>query len=138
MPWASDSGALPLLDEAPGSYSGAVSDDHRRPSPLRGLWSFGAGGLLLIGLLVALHPVTRVEDCPNYAGNGNASAFDDPAWDLYLPVLALGWIVATILEQFLPVTRRGPGDAVARATAAIGIAVVASCCGLGRLLIVCR
>lgn len=87
---------------------------------------------------MALDPVTVVEDCPNYGANGNASAFPDRKWDLYLPVLALGWITATIAEQFLPFVRRGPGDSIARATAAISIAVFASCCGIGRLLIMCH
>lgn len=115
-----------------------MPDDHRRLSALRGLWSFTVGGLLLIALIVALHPATSQEGCPNYGGNGNASAFPDPAWDLYLPVLVLGWIVAIVVEQFLPVTRRGSADAIARGVTAIGIAVVASCCGIGQLLVMCH
>lgn len=115
-----------------------MPDDHRRPSPLRGLWSFSVGGLILAGLVVALDPATRLEECPNYGGNGNASAFGNPLWDLCLPVLALGWIVAIVAEQFLPVTRRGAADTVVRGVGAVGIAVVVSCCGLGRLLIMCH
>jgi hypothetical protein len=96
------------------------------------------GGVLLIGLIVALHPATSLQGCSNYGGNGNASAFGDPVWDMYLSVLALGWIVATIVEQFLPVTRRGAVDSIARGVAAVGTAVGVSCCGLGQLLIMCH
>ncbi len=91
-----------------------------------------------MGLVVALDPVTSVTDCPNYGGSGNASAFNNEAWDLYLPLLALAWIAAVIVEQFLPYTRRSPIDTTLRATAAISISIVASCCGVGQFLVVCH
>jgi len=114
-----------------------VKDDHPRPSPVRGLWSFGAGGLFLAGLLVALDPITRPEDCPNYGGTGDGSVFADPAWNVFVPLLALIWIAATIVEQFLPFARRSRADSITRATAAIGISVIASCCGIGQLITHC-
>lgn len=115
-----------------------MNEDHRRPSPLRGLWSLSVGGLLLAVLLVALDPVTRFEDCPNYGASGNASAFTNPAWDLLLPLLAFGWITATIVEQVFPFARRGRADSIVRAAAAIGISTIVSCCGVGGLLGMCH
>lgn len=87
--------------------------------------------------MVALDPVTRPEDCPNYGGNGDGSVFHNAAWNVYLPLLALVWITATIAEQFLPFARRGSVDSIVRATAAISISIVASCCGVGQVITVC-
>jgi hypothetical protein len=117
-----------------------VRNDHLRPSPLRGLWSFSVGGLFLAGLLLVLAPATGLEECPQYiaGGNGDFSAFRDPSWDLYLPGLALLWIMATIVEQALPFARGSQADSITRATAAISISIIASCCGIGPLLFMCR
>lgn len=117
-----------------------MNDDHARPSALRGLWSFVVGGAGLVALTVALGPITRPEDCPNYGGNGNASAFSNPAWDLYLPILALGWVVLIVLEQALPVTWRDRSrtDIATRAATVVILSLVGSCGFLPWLLTVCH
>lgn len=117
-----------------------MDDDRGRPSPLSGLWAFVVGGIGLIALTVALNPITRPEDCPNYNAGGNASAFSNSAWDLYLPLMALGWLALIVVEQLLPSTRRHRDrvDIVTRAMTALGLALIASCCLLPWLLIVCH
>jgi len=117
-----------------------VRDDHDRPSPLSGLWSWTVGGLLLAVLLTFLHPVLRFEDCPNYGGNGNASAYPEPAWDAFFPLLAITWISCVIVEQGLPVTwrhRSRPVGAV-RALVAVASSLFASFFVVGSLAVMCR
>ncbi|MEV0611288.1 hypothetical protein AB0I61_33570 [Polymorphospora rubra] len=115
-------------------------DDRARPPLLAGFWSFVVGGPVLAAVIVALNPITSQEDCPNYGASGNASAFADPVWDLYLPLMALVWITFVFVEQILPVTRRHRSRSVraARAVAALVLAVVGSCCLVVPLGIVCR
>ncbi|MET7399422.1 hypothetical protein ABZS66_38665 [Dactylosporangium sp. NPDC005572] len=125
-------------------------DDPARPSRLSGLWAFAVGGLLLVVLLVILHPATSQKDCSNYGANGNASAFSNPNgnasafskldWDIYLPLVTVGWLVLVIMEQVLPVTWRNRGrvDGAVRATAAIGLSTVGLCCFVLPLEVVCR
>lgn len=117
-----------------------VSNDHVRPSPLRGLWSFTVGGLFLGGLLLVLDPATELAECPQYiaGGNGDFSAFRDPSWDFYLPGLAFVWITATVVEQVLGFARGSRVDTTVRATAAICLSIVVSCCGIVPLLFTCR
>jgi hypothetical protein len=117
-----------------------VRDGHDRPSPLSGLWSWAVGGLLLAGLLIFLHPVLRFEDCPNYGGNGNASAYPDAAWDVFFPLLAITWISCVIVEQFLPVTwrRRAWFGGAARALVAVTLSLSASFSVVGSLAVMCR
>ncbi|MFY1693201.1 hypothetical protein [Plantactinospora sp. WMMB782] len=81
-------------------------------------------------LLLVLDPITRYEDCPNYGGNGNASSFDNPAWDLLFPLVLLGWLAMVVVEQTLPVTRRhrGGADVAVRAASAVTLSVLGSCC----------
>ena len=117
-----------------------VRDDHVRLSPLRGLWSFTVGGLFLAGLLLVLDPATELGECPQYvaSGNGDFSAFRDPSWDVYLPGLAFVWITATAVEQVLGFARGSRADTIVRATAAISLSLVVSCCGIAPLLFTCR
>ena len=117
-----------------------MNDDPGRPAPLSGLWTFLIGGIGLAALTVTLDPITRREDCPNFGGNGNASAFADPAWDLYLPVLALSWVVLIVVEQLLPLTwrNRSRSSVAARAASTIGLSLVGSCCLLPSLMIICH
>ncbi|WP_327004880.1 hypothetical protein OHA72_59390 [Dactylosporangium sp. NBC_01737] len=105
--------------------------DNGRPSPFSGFWACLAGGAAIAALLLYLDPVVRSEDCPNYGGNGNASAFDDPGWDLGLMMLLIGWMAAVLVEQTLPRTwrHRSRAGAAGRAVAAL-LLVVASSCGL--------
>ncbi|MGW4941799.1 hypothetical protein ACWEOZ_09445 [Actinoplanes sp. NPDC004185] len=78
-----------------------------RSRPLAGLWALVVGGLLLAVLLVVLDPVTTQRDCPNHGGNGNASAFPSPIWDLLFPLLTLLWVSCVIAEQCLAETWQG-------------------------------
>ncbi|GAA3933736.1 hypothetical protein [Actinoplanes auranticolor] len=98
------------------------------------------GGALLIVLTVALQPVTDVRDCSNYGGSGNASVFSDENWDLIYPLLLLAWLSAVVTEQLLPITWNGRkgGLIVARATLAVMVALVASCCAGVQLLGLCH
>jgi hypothetical protein len=107
---------------------------------LRGLWALLVGGAGLGLLMLYLDPITDQHDCPNWGGNGNASAFHDENWDLYLPLLCVAWMVAVLVEQFLPPARRGPGDLSRglRALAAALITVTASCCGVLPLSLMCH
>ncbi|MEV0897937.1 hypothetical protein [Actinoplanes sp. NPDC049802] len=117
-----------------------MSNDRVRPSPLRGLWSFTVGGLFLAGLLLVLDPATELRECPQYiaGGNGDFSAFRDPSWDFYLPGLTFVWIMAVAAEQGLGFARGSRADTIARATAAISLSIVVSCCGIAPLLFTCR
>jgi hypothetical protein len=117
-----------------------VIDEAARPSRLSGLWTLLIGGLLIGLLLVLLDPVLRQEDCPNFGASGNASAFSNPSWDLYLPLLTAGWVVLVIVEQVLPVTRRQRSrtEYGFRAAVAVGLALVGACCGVLPLELVCR
>jgi hypothetical protein len=117
-----------------------VNDDQARPSPLSGLWSFVIGGIGLVILTVALDPVTRQQDCPNYGGSGNASAFSNPAWEFYLPVLALAWVALILLEQALPFTWRYRSgiNMATRAATAVTLSIVASCGLIQQLLLMCH
>ena len=111
-----------------------------RPSRFSGLRAFLIGGAVIGVLLLVLDPVMRQQDCPNYGANGNASAFRDPMWELYLPALTFVWWVVVIVEQMLPVTQRGrsgAGNAV-RALAAVILSTVVMCCVVFPLLVVCH
>jgi hypothetical protein len=112
----------------------------KRRSPLAGFWALLVGGALLIMLTVALRPVTDVRDCPNYGGSGNASAFPDEVWDLFYPLLLLGWLCAVVLEQLLPVSWNGrtAGLILARALLAVTVALVAACGAGIQLLSLCH
>lgn len=90
-----------------------------------------------MALVVALDPITRPEDCPNQTGN--ASVFSNPAWDLYLPMMALGWVVLIIVEQALPLTRRNRSRIAiaARAATAVVLSLVGSCCVLPLIMVGC-
>jgi hypothetical protein len=105
-----------------------------------GLWTFVVGGGAIALLLVSLDPVMRYEECPNYGGNGNASAFDDPNWDLWFPMVLLTWILLVGVEQMLPVTHRNRSSAsvAARGLSVFTSAVVVSCCGWLKFAIVCH
>ena len=81
-----------------------------------------------------------MRDCPNYGGNGNASDFSNEMWDLYYPLLLLGWLAAIVAEQVLSVTWNGrpSGLIVAHALLAVTIAVTTSL-GVGvRLPVLCH
>ncbi len=121
-------------------YRGPVAHDRARPLPLAGFWTLVVGGLVQVAVIVALAPITRQEDCPNWGASGNASAFADPNWDLYLPLMTLAWVALVAVEQTLPVTRRHRGweACVVRAAAALVLALVGSCCLVVPLGIVCR
>jgi len=103
-----------------------VTDDHPRPSPLGGLWAFLGGGMVMAVTVLLLHPVTRQQDCPN--------------WDLYLPMMALGWLALIVAEQVLPIAwRNRPVWMVAgRGLAALLTAGTLSCCGLLPLETLCH
>ncbi|GAA2600211.1 hypothetical protein GCM10010399_33740 [Dactylosporangium fulvum] len=98
------------------------------------------GFAVIVLLLVTLDPVMRYEDCPNYGANGNASAFDNPDWDLYFPLVLLGWVSLVIVEQVLPVTWRHRSDTeiAIRALSAITASVTLSCCLFLKFAAVCR
>ena len=104
-------------------------DNDRRPSALGGFWTLIVGGASIVLLLLFLHPVTRPADCPNHGGNGNASAFGNTDWDLFLPLTLAGWLVLIAVEQTLPASYRGRGrlEVAARAAVALSLAAVGSC-----------
>jgi hypothetical protein len=122
------------------SYHPSVEKRVSRPSRLGGLWTCLAGGLFLAVLLGYLRPVFDPADCPNAGANGNASAFTDPAWDLYLPLLVLGWLLLVAIEQALPTTwrHRSALAVTLRATLAIGVVIAVSCVVVAPLEVVCR
>ncbi|GIE33757.1 hypothetical protein Ait01nite_068020 [Actinoplanes italicus] len=69
------------------------------------------GGALLLVLTVALQPALDTTGCSNYGGNGNGTAFSDGIWDLIYPGLLFSWMLAVLVEQFVPVTWKRPqGD----------------------------
>ncbi|GIF05187.1 hypothetical protein [Actinoplanes siamensis] len=109
-------------------------------APLAGFRALLVGAVLLTVLTVALRPATDVRDCPNYGGNGNASAFPDESWDLFYPLLLLAWLLTVVVEQLLPVTwnGRGAGLIVARGLLAVTVALTASCCAGLKLLLLCH
>ncbi|WP_433363546.1 hypothetical protein ACQPZX_32340 [Actinoplanes sp. CA-142083] len=115
-------------------------NDGRRPSALAGFWTLLVGGAAIVLLLLFLHPVTQRTDCPNYGGNGNASAFRNPSWDLYFPLVLLAWIVLIAIEQVLPSTWRGRGglEIAARTAIALVLPTVGSCCLFVTLATVCH
>ncbi|MET8834412.1 hypothetical protein ABZV78_10905 [Micromonospora sp. NPDC004540] len=115
-------------------------EDRQRASRLSGFWVCLVGGAFFASLLAVLRPITRFEDCPNYGGNGNASAFGNPAWDFYLTLLLFGWVFLVVLEQTLSVTRRGRGgaDVAFRAAGAIALATVASCGLFANVVVLCH
>ncbi|MET7965990.1 hypothetical protein [Micromonospora sp. NPDC005305] len=115
-------------------------ENRKSPSRLSGFWVCLVGGAFFVALLAVLQPITRYEDCPNYGGNGNASAFGNPAWDFYLTLLLFGWVFLVVLEQTLSVTRRGRGgvDVALRAAGAIVLTTVASCGLFVNVAAVCR
>jgi hypothetical protein len=117
-----------------------TDDDDERASPLSGLWAGVVGGLLIVVLLLFLDPVSRVEECSNYGAAGNASAFDDSRWDLLFPLVVLGWITLTIMEQALPVTWRGRSrtEGWVRAGVAVMVSTTAGCCLALGLAVACR
>ncbi|MEU1687282.1 hypothetical protein [Micromonospora sp. NPDC005707] len=115
-------------------------DDRKPPSRLSGFRVCLLGGAFFVALLAVLQPITRYEDCPNYGGNGNASAFANPAWDFYLTLLLFGWVFLVVLEQTLSVTRRGRGraDVALRAAGAIAVTTVAACGLFVNVAVVCH
>jgi hypothetical protein len=118
----------------------AVNAVGGRPVPLGGFWAFLAGGGALVVVLVWAHPIVDPARCPNAGAAGNASAFADPAWDVRLPVLMVGWLLLIAVEQTLPLTwRHRDRAAVAlRAALALTVAVAAVCMVALPLETVCR
>ncbi|PZV92672.1 hypothetical protein SAMN05443287_108189 [Micromonospora phaseoli] len=112
----------------------------RRSSWLSGFWTCLVGGAVIATLLMVLDPIMRYEECPNYGGNGNASAFDNPAWEFWFPIVLLGWLVLVVLEQTLPVTRRhrSGAEVAVRAASAFTLSVLISCCLFLNVAVVCR
>ncbi|WP_328475589.1 hypothetical protein OHA21_19705 [Actinoplanes sp. NBC_00393] len=115
-------------------------EHQQRPSRLGGFWGFLVGGAAVALLLVVLQPVTDPKDCPNYGAAGNASVFANSAWDFYLPLVLLGWLVLVVAEQAHPAAWWGrTRTAVAgRAVAAVSLTLVAACCLGATLLATCR
>ena len=111
--------------------------ERRRLSVVDGFWAFIVGGTAITSTLLALDPVTRLEDCPNSAGN--ASAFDNPNWDGYLVLAVIVWFSAVFIEVGLLATsrRRRAVDVALRATCVLTLTILISCQCLG-LLIVCH
>jgi hypothetical protein len=107
---------------------------------LNGFWACLGGGVAVGLLLLYLQPVMRPEDCPNYGGNGNASAFRNPNWDLYLPIVLFGWLVLVLLELVLLAADRNRtwGDVALRAGVTVSVTLVASCCFVLPLEVVCH
>ncbi|GAB3833170.1 hypothetical protein GCM10027610_026550 [Dactylosporangium cerinum] len=105
-----------------------------------GFWALLTGGAAIAVLLAVLDPITRPEDCANYGGNGNASAFDNPGWDLGFSLVLVCWLAAIAVEQTLPVTRRHRGgvEVAARALGALTLAVVASCYLFLQVAVLCH
>lgn len=121
---------------------GVAEQDRERQQPptLGGFRVLLAGGAALAILMVALRPIMDPKDCPNYGAAGNASAFADPMWDLYLPFVLLGWVVLVVAEQAHPVTwwHRTRTVVAVRAASAVSLALVASCCLGVPMLTICR
>jgi hypothetical protein len=117
-----------------------MTDEPGRPTRLGGFWTVLVGGGVIALLLTGLDPVMRQEDCPNYGAAGNASAFDNPDWDFYFPLVLLGWTALVVVEQVLPVTwRHRAGAALAvRVTSALLLSMSSSCCLFFHLAVVCH
>ncbi|SCL41358.1 hypothetical protein GA0074692_6276 [Micromonospora pallida] len=115
-------------------------EDRQRPSRLGGFRVCFLGSAFFLALLAVLQPITRFEDCPNYGGNGNASAFANPAWDFYLTALLFGWVFLVFMEQTLSITRRGRGraDFALRAAGAISLTTIASCGLFANVAVLCH
>ncbi|MFF0373967.1 hypothetical protein [Actinoplanes missouriensis] len=124
-----------MTAEVPPSHEPAP-----KPNLTGGLRALLVGGVFLFGLLIILNPVTRFEDCPNYGGNGNASIFRNELWDLFFLFSIPAWLLSIIVEQFFRSTWRGRDGWVVtlRAIGAVIVAIIASCCGIERLLILCH
>ncbi len=121
-------------------FNGERAGLSKRRSALAGFRAVLGGGVLMTVLTVALQPATDVRGCSNYGGNGNGTAFSDEIWDLYYPLLLLGWLVAVIVEQLLPVTWNGRkgSSTIIRALLAVTIVVVAACGAELKLLGLCH
>jgi hypothetical protein len=121
-------------------YAHRVTNRDRLASWLSGFWACLTGGVGIAVLLVVLDPAMRTESCSNYGGNGNASAFGDTDWDLWFPLVLLGWWALIVMEQVLPVTRRQRGgvEVAARGVWALALAVVGSCCLMLKLVTMCH
>ncbi len=115
-------------------------DVWKRPSRLGGFWALLVGGAGIALLLAVLHPIMRFGDCANYGASGNASAFDNPAWDLYFPLVMLGWVVLIAVEQVLPVTwrNRSGAEIAVRATSALSLSMSISCAFVLNVALVCH
>jgi hypothetical protein len=98
------------------------------------------GGPVIAAPLLILSPAVSPDDCSNYGGNGNASAYADGRSDFLLPGVFLGWIVLIAVEQTLPVTWRGHDrvEVAVRAGFALFLAVTGSCCLYLTLATVCH
>lgn len=121
-------------------FKGERAGLSNRRSALAGFWAVLCGGVLMTVLTVALQPATDVRGCSNYSGNGNGTGFSDGIWDLIYPLLLLGWLVAVVVEQLLPVTWDGrkAGSIIVRAVLAVAIVVVISCGVELKLLVLCH
>jgi hypothetical protein len=98
-----------------------------RPVPLGGFWALLLGGLALVAALIDAHPIVDPSGCSNAGAAGNASAFADPAWDLRLPLLVVGWFALVGIEQTLPTAWRHRTGPVVAARAAVALfAVIAT------------
>ncbi|MFI5916771.1 hypothetical protein [Dactylosporangium sp. NPDC051541] len=107
---------------------------------LSGLWACLVGGAALLTLVLYLDPITDQRDCPNWGGNGNASAYGDERWDYGMLLLCALWMLAVLVEQFLPPARRGRTTAGGawRTVAAGFVTVIASCCGIAPIGLNCH
>ena len=121
-------------------FKGERAGLSKRRSALAGFWAALCGGVLMTVLTVALQPATDVRGCSNYGGNGNGTAFSDSMWDLVYPLLLLGWLVAVIVEQLLPVTWDGRKASliIVRAFLAVAMVAVISCGMELKLLVLCH
>ena len=121
-------------------FKGERAGLSERRSGLAGFRAALGGGLLMTVLTIALQPATDVRGCSNYGGNGNGTAFSDGIWDLIYPLLLLGWLVAVIVEQLLPVTWDGRKASliIVRAFLAVAMVAVISCGMELKLLVLCH
>ncbi|MEU8229090.1 hypothetical protein AB0C12_05720 [Actinoplanes sp. NPDC048967] len=117
-----------------------MDHDQARSKPLAGLWACVVGGLLLAALLLYLDPVSTQQDCPNYGGNGNASAYPSPVWDLLFPLLTLLWVACVIAEQCLAETWQGRSrlEGAVRACVAVFVSMSTAFVTVVSFAVVCR